>query len=436
MLWAFLILFVSAPLLRADDRADARAHADKAQALLDQGGDASKARSEAFQATGLDDESAKAWWVLGLAEKALGHKDKARKAVERALELDPRGTVLDRDKAQALLDGLPGAEGSAGRRADSTRVMADFAQYVAERDREDRVVGQGSAVLAEQGGERARAERAARHSARAALAEAMHVRITVISEASESNDGSGDKMSSATRELSQTGLEDLEERVFTDFPVPGRVTVLTWMERERYLRLLEQEKVLRRGSEWGAAPRFGVLMLNCFAPGAQQGWVMRWGGDVFYGPWVVGGFEVNGPFVGTGGSYNGTPPGILHSQGHLNGWGVEGGWDWMPALIWHRFQPYAPLRLQYLSLSVVDLNGGSTGIPPAIAFYGARAGLGLRWWGSDIFSLDFRATYGMGLSQVSLQDTAGDPYYLNGSAVGPISDSGPEISVALRVGWL
>jgi hypothetical protein len=424
-------------LLAADDRTEARAHAAKAQALLTKG-DAAQARSEAFQAAGLDEENAKAWWVLGQAEKALGHKDKARKAVEHALELDAEGKDLDRKEAQALLQDLISSGAKAVPRGSGVeaQTMAAFAQYVDERDRQDRVVGQGSSVLAEHGGDRTEAERTAKRQALASLAEAMQTRITVITQASDSSDKPDSEVSSSTREESRALLRDVETRRFEDFPLPGRVTVLAWMDRERYLDLLSDQKILQRSTGWGIAARLGGIVLSGLD--SSQGPCLRWGGELSYGAWTLGGFALNGPFVENAALYTGVLQSNTWSQGHLNGWGLEGGWDWIAAHPWKRLQLYAPLRLQVLSLTLSAEPQGQvpSGSPPSIMLDGARAGIGCRWWGSDIFALDMRATYGLGLNQAQLSDADGQPFYLRGKPIGLLGEGGPEFTASVRIGWL
>lgn len=424
--------------LRADDKAEARTHAGKAQALLDKD-DAEQARREAFEATGLDEDNARAWWVLGLAEKALGHKDKARKAVERALDLDPSGKDLDRAKAQAVLDGLVGEGAKAAPRAvgDSSRVMASFARYVQERDRRDRVVGQGSVSLESQGGDRKKAEKAATRAALASLAEAMQTRITVITQASEASDQAASEIQASTKEESEALLRDVDTRGFDDFPLPGRVTVLASMDRELYLDLLADQKILQRSSGWGVAARFGpVAVAGLNNP--QGPACLRWGGELSYGPWSVGAFALNGPLVENSTLYTGVVKSSTWGQGHLNGWGAEAGWDWQAAHPWKRLQLYVPLRAQVLSMSLAaELSSGSpSGPTPSVMLESARAGVGCRWWGSDLFALDLRATYGIGLNQAQLQDVDGSAFYLGGQPIGSLSATGLEITAGIRIGWL
>jgi tetratricopeptide (TPR) repeat protein len=433
-----LALSLALPL-RADDKAEARTHAAKAQALLDKD-DAERARREAFEATGLDEDNARAWWVLGLAEKALGHKDKARKAVERALDLDPAGKDLDRSRAQAVLDGLVGEGAKLPARAvgDSSKVMAAFARYVQERDRRDRVVGQGSVSLDSMGGDRKKAEKAATRAALASLAEAMQTRITVITQASEASDKADSEIQASTKEESEALLRDVDTRGFDEFPLPGRVTVLASMDRELYLNLLTDEKILQRSSGWGIAARFGpVAVAGLNNP--QGPACLRWGGELSYGGWSLGAFALNGPFIENSTLYTSVIKSSSWNQGHLIGWGAEGGWDWQAAHPWKRFQLYVPLRAQVLSMTLAAEPGSSplpSGTPPSVMLDSVRAGVGCRWWGSDLFALDLRATYGVGLNQAQLQDVDGTPFYLGGQPIGTLTATGLEFTAAIRIGWL
>jgi hypothetical protein len=426
---ALLLAFaaVLAAPAAADELSEAAAHRARAQIMLSKGSFAS-ARDEAVLATWLDEADAGAWWVLAAAEKSLGHADKERRAIEKARELDPQGP-----RPGPLRAALEGAIAPSG----AGRVMDSFAQYVAERDREDRVAGQGSASLKDHGGDRTQAERAARRAALASLAEAMKVRISVISQAGASS--SDDSVTTSTEELSQAVLNGLESRIFDSFPLQGQVTVLTWMDREKYLQLLEREKVIRHDSEWSVAPRFGVDSPPCFGR-LGEGNLMQWGLEVSDGPWVLGGFGVNGPFVQSQAVVYGTnASGPSWGQGHLNGSMAEAGWDWIPTWTWHRFQPYVPLRGRLLQLALQGGNPPANGIqtPPGATLYGVSAGIGFHWWGSDLFALELQVDYGIGLNQASILDADGLPFVLSdGSSMGPASLDGLQIRAGIRVGWL
>jgi hypothetical protein len=421
--------------LRADDRSDAREHAAKAAELLE-GGDAAKARREAFEATGLDEDNAQAWAALGRAEAALDHKDKARKALERALELDPAGKRIDSAALRGQLRSLVADGAQVPVSAAQGGVMSAFSQYVKERDHEDRVVGQGSSIVS--GGDRGKAEKAARRAAMASLAEAMELRISVITEASEASDSADSQVQSSTIERAQATLRDVETRSFDEFPLPGRVTVLAWMDRQRYLDLLEDEQVLRRSNGWGVAGRFGLFQLAGIS--GKDNNFNHFGAELSYGAWTLGAFSLSGPLIENGSLYTGVIQTNTWSQGHINGWGAEGGWDWAAPHPWHRLQLYVPLRLQVLNFSLTP--EPQTGIPapsgaPArVTLEGLRAGAGIRWWGSDLFALDFRADYGLGLNSATMPDADGSPFYNKGYPINSIKDEGPEFSASVRIGWL
>jgi hypothetical protein len=298
------------------------------------------------------------------------------------------------------------------------------------------VVGQGSSAVS--GGDRAKAEKAARRSAMASLAEAMELRISVITEASEASDQAESQVRSSTTEEALATLRDVQTRSFDEFPLPGRVTVLAWMDRQRYLDLLSDEKFLRRSSGLGIAARFGVMPIGGINP--DQGLFNHWGAELSYGGWTLGAFALNGALIENATRYIGIVQTNTWSQGHLNGWGAEAGWDWVAAHPWRRLQLYAPLRLQLLSFALNPEPQSGTpvpnGPPPSALLEGARAGVGLRWWGSDLFALDFRGNYGFGLNAVDMPDADGQPFYNKGKALGPLKDEGWEFGASVRIGWL
>jgi hypothetical protein len=216
------------------------------------------------------------------------------------------------------------------------------------------------------------------------------------------------------------------------------VTVLNWMDRDRYLELLEREKLILRGSEWAATARIGVQLLPAFGGQMQGGELMHWGAELSYGQFVAGFYRAEGPFLETAGTAVGTPQPQSWGQGHLKGWLVEGGYDWTPQLTWHRFQPYVPLRAQWVTLAIdlEDPSPGLSGGGPGVAVSGGKAGVGLRWWGSDLFSFDTRASYGFGFGDGQLRDADGSPFYLNKREVGTIRLDGLEFCLGIRIGWL
>jgi hypothetical protein len=297
--------------------------------------------------------------------------------------------------------------------------------------------GEGVASLSEHGGDPLEAEKAALLAARGALAEAIEIRISVLttdvlvggSKAAEEH------LSSKSRSISVVELANIRTRTFTDRPRAGDITVLAYITRTDYRRLL--------GGRLDDSPH-GALTLflgaHSLTQGADLAQAMGTSGapliylpgfELAFGSWTGGlsafSYRLNGSDTWDPRENKSTPAGGGVWHGNLQLIRVDLGYDWRIGKA--RFQPYVPLRLecQWMSLSE----------PASGVFPGASAGLGLRYWFSNHVALDLRGRWHQAFQAASPwksnTDPAGGPFMIFPPQTFSVNMNGPELMLGFQV---
>jgi hypothetical protein len=309
------------------------------------------------------------------------------------------------------------------------------AGYQALKEDPSLYFGEGAARLDEHGGDPLAAEQAALVAARASLAEAIETRISVLttdilvggSKAAE------ERVSSRSRSASVVKLVNIRTRTFTDRPRGGEITVLAYITRDDYRRLLGGrlddsphaaltvmlgEHVMVNAGDLGPALGIGQSAPSFLLPGFE----------VAFGPWTAGFSAFSYRLIG--GAWDpknlvSTPGSPWH--GNLQFMRAGLGFDWRLGKA--RFQPYVPLRLECQWLDISEY--------VARAFPGGSAGVGLRYWLNTHAALDLRGIWHQAFQGPStspdLADPAGSSFMIFPPRAVTMNLDGPELLIGLQV---
>jgi hypothetical protein len=248
---------------------------------------------------------------------------------------------------------------------------AAMKSYMYIKEDSDRYVGEGIAALKDFNGDTIKTLSAAKERALGDLA--SNVRVEVSSNTDEKLESKGGKItediSSESTSHEDVALENVKYMVFKEFPESGQIAVLASLSKEDYRRQLAGKGVKIYLPEWGIKVAVGTFYLLQNADNRDIPQCLI--GDLVWGSWTFG-FDMVPP--------NG--PGAAYGFLHL-------GYDWTP---WKtRFQPFVPIRLMggelYYNGSGETRNEGSGPI------LGYGAGLGVRFWPTDSFSIILQNTW-------------------------------------------
>jgi hypothetical protein len=339
---------------------------------------------------------------------------------------------LNRRPALFVLNALlmaflrPASSAAAGIDADYTSLKQDPSLYC----------GEGVARLREHGGDPLEAERAALAAARGDLAESIETRISVLTTdvLIGGSKKAEERISSQSRSVSVVQLANVRTRTFTDRPHAGELTVLAYITRADYRRLLGGRlddsphgalTVMLGGQSYvnavdlGQALGIGETAPNFLLPGFE----------VAFGPWSAGFSAFS--YRLSGGAWD--PKELVYSpgpsvwHGNLQFMRASAGYDWRLGKA--RLQPYVPLRLECQWLNISEYV--SKTLP------GGSAGVGMRYWLNNHAALDLRGIWHQGFqgptASPDLADPKGSSFMIFPPRVLSLNLDGPELLIGLQV---
>lgn len=315
-------------------------------------------------------------------------------------------------------------------------------RYLSLKEDGDLYVGEGVVELKEFPSSELKALEAARERARAALGNAIQVRIrSEISETSSSGKGgSSEELSAKSSSLTDVVLENVHSEDFLNFPKEGRITVLAWVSKEDYRRQLAGQKVPVYHHQWGFKVGTGPMRIGSvgdlmdsvkdyISPIGIRGTVdkspiafplaveLGWRG------WALGlqSWSLQIDTYDFGNSSGTTTSSPNRHDYSFNALLFQVGYDVAP---WSwRLQPYAPLRLEAAMVNFGPYNANLAA---------ATAGLGLRFWATDSLAIEAAGSYRVGLNSSTLVSRSGEELKLGSGAIPTISMTGFQGQAGLR----
>jgi hypothetical protein len=312
-------------------------------------------------------------------------------------------------------------------------------RYLSLKEDSGLYVGEGVVELKEFPASELKALEAARERARAALGNAIQVRIrSEISESSSNGKaGSSEELSAKSSSIADLILENVHDEDFLSFPKEDRVTVLAWISKEDYRRQLAGHQVPVYRHQNGFALGLGMRVPTCLTPlrdstknaplagltfSPQMGDLVAYSLELGWRGWTLVAQSAT-RHLDYVAYHDGTHGEAVGYEGLTNNFDLlafELGYDVTP-WAW-RLQPYLPLRAEAAQIGVG--NRGSW-------VSGAAAGLGLRWWFTDALALEARGLYHQGLSQAVLSDGTANLRVTPGQDV-TVDLNGTEYGLAVR----
>ncbi len=277
--------------------------------------------------------------------------------------------------------------------------------------------GEGIVALDAYGSDLGKARSSARERARASLVESIKVRVVSQVKDTQSSGPGGEKQTIESQSVSIADLEVEEIRYdyFENFPKKGQLTVVASLGKADYERQLVGKRASRFRPEWGLGVVYQfstyfyfdeffkeqsrriqsgayILKPGINTPGGSttdsvQGIGLQFRYREF--SLLISNELIEGLTVAT---YDSTVGQYGLETKNLEIIGAELGWDYAPWAL--RLQPYLPLRAR---LHHVGLGGYDAWVT------GLATGLGLRYWASDSFFLDFSGRYVQSLNRAELQ---------------------------------
>jgi hypothetical protein len=316
---------------------------------------------------------------------------------------------------------------------------ASDVSYQALRQDPGLYVGEGVAQLSEHGGDPLEAERAALVAARSALAESIEVRISVITTdvLVGGSKAATEQLTSKSRSVSVVELAGVRTRTFTDLPKAGDITVLAYLTKADYRRLL--------GGRLDDSPHAaldlilsGQLFVDAsdFSPALNSSssapTLYMPGFELSFGSWALGlsafTYELKGSNTWDPRElqFNPAPAGGGGNwSGHMQILRAGAGYNWLLGKA--RWQPYVPLRLECQWLDVSEVASG--------VYPGVSAGVGLHYWFNNNAALDLRGLWHQGFQgPVTLKDKMdprGSDFMIFPPQTVSVDLNGPELAVAL-----
>lgn len=299
--------------------------------------------------------------------------------------------------------------------ADLARARRDSGLYV----------GEGVADAKDHGGDALKAWFKAREDARAALALAVQARIRsrVSQTITVSGGRSVESVQAESSSESDVNLRNIGYREYRGLPGPGQVTVLAFITKEDYRRMLAglQQRAFHPENGVMLGVRFkdlaglrGLLEASQAAQSAAPDLPQYANkGKATVGPapaYLFPMIEAHWRDLYAGVGWHHNTLGVYafdaaadqvyrHSQHTLNAFLYELGWDWAP---WdRRLQPYFPLRLQAAHVELQSSSKSRSVSYPAW-LYSATAGLGLRFWANEKVALEGAGLWSLPLNRAEL----------------------------------
>jgi opacity protein-like surface antigen len=318
-------------------------------------------------------------------------------------------------------------------------------QYLEIKDDSDLYVGQSAALLKDQGGWD-KAELAATAGARAALAEAIEVRIqSKVTDAMQGNaQGVTELTEAITKTESDLKLADVKTRILRDFPQEGTVTVLAYLSKADYRRQLAGKGTRVYRPEYGLRLIYVATSTFAFDKLIRDEDLKSRSGIPFKDPannGMIDGSNNADSLQGFGLEFRFRDWSVAAEMGLASGirvypydpvsglygketdpletLGLSIGYDWTP-WAW-RVQPYLPLALRSTHVSIADYQAWA----PA-----ASAGLGLRYWPNDSLAFDVSGRYIQGLANAAITKD-GKPLYTSPGKTAEPSLDGAQWQVSL-----
>ncbi len=319
----------------------------------------------------------------------------------------------------------------------------------------DFFVGKGLADSKDYKGDPLKALLKAREDARAELA--LNVQSVIRSKFSEKISVVGGKtveeFTSESSAESKVALRNLAYREYVDYPSEGQVTVLAFITKSDYRRMLAGldlrvfhpengvsldvvyrefeglNKLLDASAKAQAAAtpnptynNLGKATIGPFSPYPTLGLEAHW-------------FELYADFSYTHGDiglfdYDWAQSKDYHNSVHsLNIFQFGLGWDYIPKE-W-RLQPFFPLRVKSAWMELRS-DSASASAQYTAWLFGASVGAGLRFWVNDKFSLEAVSAWDQGLNQAELSGSQGPILLGIGERAPAVDMSGYEMTLRIR----
>jgi hypothetical protein len=282
--------------------------------------------------------------------------------------------------------------------------------YITMKQDADLFVGEGVAEVKDFDSHAGAALAAAKQKARADLAESIHVHVSSeMTDKTQAKDGQvKEEISSESKSRSDLDLEGVKYLELRDYPEAGQMTVLASLSKEDYRRQLAGKATHVYRPEYGIKLEAWGLSLNSFntientgmnaptnlplAPGSQtNGSTSSTGNTPGIGmEFVWKDFSLGLDYFSKDMQvylYQPGPKDYLAVTDGLSLAMVSLGWQWIP---WDwRVQPFVP----------VGFNGAFSNFNYFQTYgLGVFAGVGLRYWPSDSFSIEISWRYLQGLN--------------------------------------
>jgi hypothetical protein len=311
-------------------------------------------------------------------------------------------------------------------------------EYEAIKQDDSLYWGEGVARLGDHGGDPLETERAALLQARGALAEAIEVRISVITSdiIVGGSKAAREMLSTKSSSVSLAELVNVKTRTYPAYPGPDDITVLATITKDDYRRLL--------GGRLDDSPHAALDLFlggqilthaqdlsQAMGQGAgSQPRVALPGFEISFGSWATDfsafSYDVNG------GTWDPrelqfTPNSTQPWHGHLQLFRGGFGYNWV--LGHSRWQPYVPLRLECQWMSLSEVGNGT--------YPGAAGGIGLRYWFNNNFAIDLRGLWHQGFEGPSAvkdpRDPSGGNLMIFPPQVVSMNLDGPELVLAVHM---